>query len=156
MKRTWLIGLVLALTIGPSSVAWARPVSRYVVTMQSVGGATVVSFAEDNVTSVQVFVGCQHWSGRVATGTADVSGHNQLAIDVVIDGLYTDCSGQVSQFTGLALTLTGSPMGQTSRTRNADGSRTLVTSMSLTRSFEPVGTSVGTGQLTEVISQSAV
>lgn len=153
MKRIWLMGLVLVLVMGPSSVSWARPVSRYVVAMQSVTGGVVVGFTDTTVTSVEVFVGCERWSAISATGVADVSGHNQLAIDLVLDGSYSNCQGQVSAFTDLQFTMVGTPMGQTSRSRNSDGSRTLVTSMSLSTTFQPRGADGGNGQLTEVISR---
>jgi hypothetical protein len=68
VKRIWLLGLVLVLVMGPSSVSWARPVSRYVVTMQSVTGGAVVGFTDTTVTSVEVFVGCEWWSASNATG----------------------------------------------------------------------------------------
>lgn len=37
MKRTWLLGLVLVLVMGPSSVAWARPVSTFEVSLDGGG-----------------------------------------------------------------------------------------------------------------------
>lgn len=39
MKRIWLMGLVLVLVMGPSSVAWARPVSTFEVSLDVSGSS---------------------------------------------------------------------------------------------------------------------
>lgn len=38
MKRIWLMGLVLVLVMGPSSVSWARPVSTFEVALDERSG----------------------------------------------------------------------------------------------------------------------
>lgn len=148
-----LLVVTVALALVPAVAAIAQPTSTYRVWMPTLSGSTIVNFGDGAATTIEVFVGCEHWSGTAVSGTAGVSGHLQLALDVIVDGTYQDCSGSSSSFTGLAFSMAGSPVGSTSRTRNADGTRTLITSMALSRSFGPLLLEGGTGEMTEVISR---
>lgn len=152
-----LLVVAVALALVPALAATAQPTSTYRVWMSTgagiTAGSTLVNFGDGVATTIDVFVGCERWTGTAVSGTAGVSGHAQLAVDVVVDGTYSNCGDASSNFTGLTFSMAGSPIGSTSRTRNPDGSRTLVTSMALSRSFGPLLLEGGTGEMTEVISR---
>lgn len=59
MKRTWLLGLVLVLVMGPSSVAWARPVSTFEVSLDGGGsggwmGYLRLAAGEDGIANIDL------------------------------------------------------------------------------------------------------
>lgn len=59
MKRIWLVGLVLVLVIGPNSVAWARPVSTFEVSLDVSGsggwmGLLRLAAGEDGIADVDL------------------------------------------------------------------------------------------------------
>ena len=177
MKRIWLLGLVLVLVMGPSSVAWARPVSTFEVKLDVSGsggwmGYVVVAADETGVANVDVSlsrmgsVSCPGGGAGFAVESITYRGvaFGTFAVErklaslqysapvaatyTVIDG----CGGtSTTTTTGVTLTVDTVATGDLQRGRVGD-TRVLSRLSQVTLGAGPF-TGVGGGSVSEVISR---
>lgn len=175
MRRIWLVGLVLVLVMGPSSVSWAKPVSTFEVELDVSGnggwmGLVRVAADENGLANIDLSftrmgaVSCPGGATGLAVQTLTYRGigFGTLAVDrklatlrysadipathTVLDG----CGGSTTT-TGVTFTVDTVASADLQRGRVGD-TRVLSRLSQVTLDAGPV-TAAGAGLVSEVISR---